>query len=70
VRHDRVDKTGCVSLRYESRLRHIGIGRAHKGERVLLLIADADVRVVSEDGELIRQLLIDPSCDYQRRGTT
>jgi transposase InsO family protein len=70
VRHDRVDKTGCVTLRHDSRLRHIGIGRAHKGKRVLLLVADRDVRVISEDGELIRQLLIDPSCDYQRRGTT
>ena len=29
VRHDRVDKTGRITLRYLSRLRHIGIGRAH-----------------------------------------
>jgi len=70
VRHDRVDKTGCVTLRYQSRLRHIGIGRAHKGQRVLLLVADRDVRVVSEDGHLIRQLTIDPSRDYQRLGST
>ncbi|MGH8985076.1 MAG: integrase core domain-containing protein, partial [Acidimicrobiia bacterium] len=70
VRHDRVDKTGCVTLRYQSRLRHIGIGRAHKGQRVLLLIADADVRVVSEDGELLRALTIDPTRDYQRRSQT
>ncbi|HVE45804.1 MAG TPA: IS481 family transposase [Acidimicrobiales bacterium] len=67
VRHDKVDKTGCVTLRYESRLLHIGIGRAHTGERVLMLIADRDVRVVSENGELIRQLTIDPTRDYQRR---
>ena len=70
VRHDRVDKTGCVTLRYQSQLRHISVGRAHKGQRVLLLVADRDVRVVTEDGELIRQLLIDPSRDYQRRGPT
>jgi transposase InsO family protein len=70
VRHDRVDTTGCVTLRYESRLRHIGIGRAHKGQRVLLLIADRHVRVISEEGELIRQLVIDPTCDYQRRRPT
>jgi transposase InsO family protein len=69
VRHDRVDKTGCVTLRYESRLRHIGIGRAHKGRRVLLLVADRDVRILSEDGDLIRHLTIDPARDYQRRGT-
>lgn len=68
VRHDKVDKTGCVTLRYQSRLLHIGIGRAHKGRRVLLLVADLDVRVVSDDGELIRQLTIDPTRDYQRSG--
>ena len=70
VRHDRVDKTGCVTLRYQSRLRHIGIGRAHKGQRVLLLVADRDVHVVNEDGELIRRLTIDPTRDYQPRNTT
>jgi transposase InsO family protein len=70
VRHDKIDKTGCVTLRYESRLLHIGIGRAHKSERVLLLIADRDVRVVSEDGELLRHLTIDPTRDYQARRTT
>jgi transposase InsO family protein len=68
IRHDRVDKTGCVTLRHQSRLIHIGIGRAHKGQRVLLLIADLDVRVVTENGDLIRQLTIDPTHDYQGRG--
>jgi hypothetical protein len=29
VREDKVDKTGKVSLRYDSRLYKIGIGRAH-----------------------------------------
>src|SRR6266511_3514741 len=64
VRHDRVDKTGCVTLRYQSRLRHIGIGRAHKGRRVLLLIADRNVRVLTDDGEVLRQLKINPARDY------
>jgi hypothetical protein len=34
-----------VTLRHQSRLIHIGIGRAHKGQRILLLVADRDVRV-------------------------
>lgn len=68
VRHDRIDKTGCVTLRYASRLRHIGVGRAHSGTAVTLLVADRDVRVVSERGELLRQLTIDPERDYQPRG--
>jgi len=67
VRRDRVDKTGCVTLRYQSRLRHIGLGRVHAGTRVVLLIADRDIRVITQDGELIRHLELDPSRDYQPR---
>lgn len=65
VRHDRVDKIGTVTLRYRSRLRHIRIGAAHANKPVLLFVAGADVRVVSEDGELLRALTIDPTRDYQ-----
>ena len=68
VRRDRVDKTGCVTLRYRSKLRHIGVGRAHAGTRVLLLVADLNVRIITQDGELLRQLTIDPTKDYQARG--
>ena len=68
VRHDKVDKTGCVSLRYRARLHHIGLGRAHAGKRVLILMADLDVRVIDESGEMIRHLTLDPSRDYQARG--
>lgn len=65
VRQDRVDKGGRVTLRYNSRLHHIGLGRAHKGKRVLILVADLQVRVVTHDGELLRELTLDPSRDYQ-----
>jgi len=68
VRRDRIDKTGCVTLRYRSKLLHIGVGRAHSGTRVLMLANDLDVRVVTEDGELLRRLTIDPTKDYQPRG--
>ncbi len=70
VRRDRIDKTGCVTLRYRTRLFHIGVGRAHAGARVTLLVKDLDVRVVSEDGELLRHLTLDPTKDYQGRGRT
>jgi hypothetical protein len=51
------------------RLHHIGIGRAHKGRAVKLLIADLDIRIIALDtGELIRQLTLDPSRDYQPIG--
>jgi transposase InsO family protein len=65
VRHDKVDTTGVVTLRYRSKLHHIGIGRAHKGRRVLLLVCDLDVRVIADNGELLRRLTLDPSIDYQ-----
>jgi hypothetical protein len=44
---------------------HIGLGRAHKGRRVKLLIADQSIRVIALDGELIRELTLDPTRDYQ-----
>jgi hypothetical protein len=65
VREDKVDKTGTVSLRHDSRLYKIGVGRAHEGREVKLLIADQKIRVIDANGELIRELTLDPSCNYQ-----
>ena len=65
VRKDRVDQTGKVSLRYMSRLYKIGLGRAHKGRQVKLLIADQSIRVIDLEGELIRELILDPDRIYQ-----
>jgi hypothetical protein len=48
---------------------HIGLGRAHKGQAVKLLVADLDIRVLAADtGELIRRLTLDPTRDYQPIG--
>ncbi len=66
VRTDIVDKSGTVTLRVAGRLRHIGIGRPHAGTHVLLLVHDLDVRVVhAATGELLTELTINPSKDYQ-----
>jgi transposase InsO family protein len=66
LRHDRIDKTGAVSLRRAGRLHHIGIGRAHAGRRVLLLIDDLDIRVIDPTtGELLRHLTLNPNRSYQ-----
>ena len=65
VRRDRVDRNGRITLRYNSRMHHIGLGRRHAGVRVLALVADLDVRVLTEDGELLRALRLDPTRDYQ-----
>jgi transposase InsO family protein len=69
IRHDKVDSAGKVSLRHDSKLHHIGLGRAHKGKAIKLLVADRDIRVLdAQTGELIRRLNLDPSRDYQPIG--
>lgn len=66
VRHDKVDQGGRVTLRHNSRLHHIGIGRAHTGRPIKLLIADQNIRIIDQQtGELLRQLTLDPTRDYQ-----
>ena len=66
VRRDRIDDSGSVTLRHNGRLHHIGIGRTHARTHVILLVDDLHVRVVdAATGELLRELKIDPSRDYQ-----
>ena len=63
VRRDKTDTSGAVTLRYNSRLRHIGLGREHARTRVTApgrrpatsAIVDADT------GELLRELTLDPT---------
>lgn len=69
VRHDVVDKTGSLTLRHRSKLHHIAIGARLRGTRVIMLIDGLDIRVLTETGELIRQLTLDPTKDYQSLGT-
>lgn len=70
VRNDRIDKTGRVTLRLNGRLHHIGLGRQHARTRVVMLIADHHVRVVdAATGELLRDLTVDPTRNYQPLGS-
>jgi hypothetical protein len=43
----------------------VGLGRRHAGQPVLVLAHDRHVRVLTETGDLIRELTLDPSCNYQ-----
>ena len=52
-----------------SRLHHIGLGADYRGLPVHLLVANKNVRVIREDGSLIRELVLDPTRDYQPLGT-
>jgi hypothetical protein len=49
--------------RHQSRLRHLGVGRRHAGPRVVALVADRNVHVINEDGELLTVFTIDPARD-------
>jgi hypothetical protein len=69
VRNDTIDSGGTVTLRHNSRLHHIGIGAIHRGTRVTLLIDNLHIRIIGRDtGQLIRELILDPTRDYQPRG--
>jgi len=71
TRTDRVDNAGSVTLRYHGRLHHIGIGRTHARTHVIMLIADRHIRILNATtGQLLRELILDPTKDYQPRGTT
>ncbi len=66
TRTDRIDANGKVSIRYAGQLRHLGIGRAHRGAPVLLLIHDDRVTTThSGTGKIIAEHRIDPTRDYQ-----
>lgn len=66
IRHDKVDKAGRVTLRHAGRLHHIGLGRTHTGTRITMLIADLDITIINTaTGEIIRELVLDPTRDYQ-----
>jgi len=68
IRADTIDDSGVITIRYNSRLHHIGIGRRHARTPVLALIADLDIRIINRDtGELLRALTLDPAKDYQRQ---
>ena len=68
-RHHPNDDSGVVTLRVAGRLHHLGVGRTHARTHVLLLVEDLQVRIVNAaTGELLRDLTIDPSRDYQPTG--
>ena len=60
---------GSVTLRVAGRLHHIGIGRTHARTHVLILVQDLNIRIINAaTGELLRELTLDPTRDYQPTG--
>jgi transposase InsO family protein len=70
IRHDKIDSSGVFTLRHNSRLHHIGIGRRHAGTDILVLVHDLHIQVLTTDGELLRELQLDPNKDYQPQPKT
>ena len=70
IRHDRIDTNGKLTLRHNSRLHHLGMGRRYAGTNVLILIHDLHIRVSTTDGHLLRELQLDPTKDYQPQPKT
>ncbi len=69
VRRDRVDKTGKITLRYNGQLYSVGTGRTHTETHVTVLVQDRDIRIVNAaTGELLRELVLDPTKRYQGTG--
>jgi transposase InsO family protein len=65
IRHDRIDTDGKLTLRHNSRLHHIGMGRRYAGTHVLILVHDLHIRVSTTNGHLLRELQLDPTKNYQ-----
>jgi len=69
VRHDIISSSGTITLRHNSRLFHIGIGRPHARTHVLVLVHDLDIRVINAaTGEILRALTLDTTRNYQPTG--
>ena len=67
IRRDTVDACGKLTLRYASRLHHLGIGTTHAGAKVLILVTATTVTVLATPSyQLIASHHIDPDRNYWR----
>jgi transposase InsO family protein len=67
VRNDHVDRLGKISLRRAGRMHHPGVGAAHAGSAVTILIDADTVTVIHRDtGQILSEHLIDPDRSYWR----
>jgi len=67
VRNDHVDRLGKISLRRAGRMHHLGVGAAHKGSAVTILIDADTVTVIHQStGEVLSEHTIDPDRSYWR----
>ena len=65
IRFDVVDVRGHVTLRYLGKMRHLNVGWAFRGQPIRLYVVDEHVDIVTEDGELVGEIVLNPEKDYQ-----
>lgn len=69
IRDDKVDHKGRITLRRANTMHHIGIGTEHKGTHIRALIYGLHITIINKTtGEILRELTLDPSKDYQPLG--
>jgi transposase InsO family protein len=69
VLSDKVDTLGKLTLRVNGRMHHIGVGAEHARTQVLKLVDGLHIRIINAaTGELLRDLTLDPSRNYQPLG--
>lgn len=69
VLNDKVDKHGKLTLRVNGKMHHIGMGIENARTPVLKLVDDLHLRVINAaTGELLRELTIDTTRNYQPLG--
>ena len=69
VLNDKVDTLGKLSLRVNGRMHHIGVGAEHARTQVLKLVDGLHIRIINAaTGELLRELTLNPTRDYQPLG--
>jgi transposase InsO family protein len=68
IRFDHIDASGVITIRHAGKLRHLGIGRAHKHRPVMVLINGPDTMTIDRaTGEILAEHTINPDKDYQAR---
>ncbi|KAB1500952.1 IS481 family transposase [Corynebacterium sp. 320] len=66
VRHDKVDTSGRITLRFAGKLRYLGIGRSYAGTPTLTVITGNTATTTNATtGELIAEHIIDTQRQYQ-----
>ena len=67
IRTDHVDRLGKISIRRAGCMHHLGVGAAHPGSAVTVLIDPDTATVIHTDtGEVLSQHTIDPDRSYWR----